>query len=196
MAETPSTFELKRGAQAPEFDLPEGAMKKRQTLGGLSDGKEVLVVFFACNHCPYVIHLADAIGELAAEYAKKPVQFVAINSNDAGSYPDDAPELMKDFAKSHGWKFPYLYDETQEVAKAYSAACTPDFFVFNKDLALTYAGQFDGSRPGNHAPITGSDLKSAIEATLRTGQASGVKMRPSEGCNIKWKKRNKPDYAK
>ncbi|MFT5467938.1 MAG: thiol-disulfide isomerase/thioredoxin [Verrucomicrobiales bacterium] len=196
MAETSSTFELKRGAQAPDFDLPVGGMKKRQTLEDLSEGNDVLVVIFACNHCPYVIHLADSIGEVAKDYDKEPVQFVAINSNDAGSYPDDSPDLMKDFTKKHGWKFPYLFDETQHVAKAYSAACTPDFYVFNKDKALTYAGQFDGSRPGNHAPITGSDLISAIEATLRTGKANGVQMRPSLGCNIKWKRRNKPPYAR
>ncbi|MEM1297141.1 MAG: thioredoxin family protein [Verrucomicrobiota bacterium] len=194
MAEVISTFELKRGAMAPDFELPEGGAKKKHSLEKLADKKEAVVVIFACNHCPYVVHLADYIGEFATEYSKKDVQFIAINANDAAKYPDDAPDKMKAFAKEHEWKFPYLYDEEQVVAKSYSAACTPEFFVFNKDLELTYTGQFDNSRPGNSAPITGADLRTALESTLRSGKADSLRMRPSSGCNIKWKKGNEPSY--
>lgn len=194
MAETPSTFRLKRRAKTPDFELPEPGTKKTHTPESLIKDKDALVVIFACNHCPFVVHLADSIGAMAKDYVKQRVQFVAINSNDAKKHPDDAPEKMKDFAKEHGWKFPYLHDETQEVAKAFFAACTPDFYVFNNELELTYAGQFDGSRPGNGAPISGADLRSAIEATRRAGNANGVKMYPSLGCNIKWKRGKKPDY--
>ncbi len=194
MAEVISTFELKRGTTAPDFELPEGGTKKTHTLQSLTKDKKALVVVFACNHCPYVIHLADYIGEIADEYAKRGVQFVAINPNDASSYPEDAPEKMEAFAKKHDWHFPYLCDETQEVAIAYSAACTPDFYVFNEALALTYTGQYDNSRPGNSAPITGADLRAVLETTLRTGKANSIRMRPSSGCNIKWKKGAEPPY--
>tara|TARA_R110002096_G_scaffold215310_9_gene403130 strand:+ start:44585 stop:45175 length:591 start_codon:yes stop_codon:yes gene_type:complete len=194
MAEVNSTFELRRGAIAPDFELPEGGAKKKHSLEDLAEGKSAIVILFACNHCPYVVHLADYVGEFADEYAKKGVQFVAINSNDAKKYPDDAPEKMKEFSKAHDWNFPYLFDEDQNVAKSYSAACTPDFYVFNQNLELTYTGQFDNSRPGNSAPITGADLRTALESTLRNGKADSVRMRPSSGCNIKWKKGNEPAY--
>ncbi len=194
MAEVHSTFELRRGALAPDFELPEGGAKKKHNLQNLADGKKAIVVIFACNHCPYVFLVADLVGEFAKDYAKREVQFVAINANDVSKNPEDAPNKMKDFAKEHGWKFPYLYDEDQSVAKSYSAACTPDFFVFNGDLELTYAGQFDNARPGNATPATGADLRAALESTLRSGKADSVRMRPSSGCNIKWKKGNAPAY--
>jgi len=191
--EVQSTFELRRGGKAPEFELPDGGGKKKFALKDVSAGKEATVIAFVCNHCPFVKHLAPYLGEFAAEYAKREVQFIAINANDVDEFPDDAPARMVEFAKENGWKFPYLYDETQEVAKSYGAACTPDFFVLNGELELTYAGQFDGSRPGNAAPVTGCDLRAAIESTLRYGQADSVRMRPSSGCNIKWKKGQAPD---
>ncbi len=190
MPEVQSTFELKRGSQAPEFELPEGGSGVQHDLGSLLEGKNALVVLFACNHCPFVIHLADAIGALADEYLERGAGFVAINSNDAERYPDDAPEKMDAFAAEHGWKFPYLFDESQEVARRYGAACTPDFYVFNGEGELTYAGQFDASRPGNGVPVTGEDLRTALEATLRAGEVDAVDavpMKPSSGCSIKWR---------
>jgi len=194
MAEVKSTFELKRGSQAPAFELPEGGKSGSHSLKTLTKGKDALVIMFACNHCPYVIHLADHVGELAEEYAKRGVGFVAISANDASKYPADAPDKMAEFAKEHGWKFPYLYDETQETAQAFSAACTPDFYVFNSSAELTYAGQYDNSRPGNAAPISGASLRAALEATLKYGNADNYRMIPSSGCNIKWKKGNEPSY--
>ncbi|MEM0969004.1 MAG: thioredoxin family protein [Verrucomicrobiota bacterium] len=194
MAEVRSTFRLKRGDRAPEFTLPEGGKGDTYSLEELMEGREALVVSFLCNHCPYVKHLAPYIGEIASEYSERGVQFVGINSNDFQKYPDDAPDKMQIFADDSGWKFPYLVDASQEVARAYSASCTPDFYVFNKDLELTYAGQFDGSRPGNSAPITGADLRGALERSLRGGKGEGLRMKPSSGCNIKWKPGNEPDY--
>ncbi len=190
MALTPSTFELKEGAQAPDFSLqdPDG---QTWTLENFADAKG-LVVLFVCNHCPYVIHIAEQLGEVADEYEKKGMRFVAINSNDVENYPDDSPEKMKEFSRKYGWNFPYLFDETQAVAKAYHAACTPDIFVFDDERKLAYAGQFDGSRPGNSLPVTGSDLKQAMDTVLRGGEP--MQGLPSSGCNIKWKKGNEPDY--
>lgn len=192
--EVKSTFELRRGAKAPDFELTDGTRRNTHDLAALAKGKQVTVVFFACNHCSYVKHLARDVAGIAAEYQARGVQFVAINSNDPESVPEDAPGLMVEFAEKHGWQFPYLFDETQEVARAYSAACTPDFFVFNGNLELTYAGQFDGSRPGNSMPVTGADLRAAIESTLRYGRGTSVRMIPSSGCNIKWKDGRAPDY--
>ncbi len=193
MAEVPSTFRLERGAPAPDFRLPDG-QGSEHSLAELSSGKKAIVIAFVCNHCPFVIHLADALGKFAAEYEGQGVQTIAINANDVGNYPDDAPDKMVLFAEKHGWKFPYLYDATQEVALAYAAACTPDFYVFNEKLELTYAGQFDGSRPGRGGEISGEDLRKAVDETLATGQTSEPAWQPSSGCNIKWKPGNEPDY--
>jgi peroxiredoxin len=191
MAEVTSTFELKRGDAAPDFGLPDGSGTPF-TLGGIAAGKRATVVVFACNHCPFVVHLAAAIGRCAKDYAGKGVAFVAISANDVANYPQDAPGKMAAFARAHGWEFPYLYDESQETAKAYAAACTPDFYVFDGERKLAYAGQFDASRPGNGKPVTGADLRAALDAVL-AGKAP-EKGRPSSGCNIKWKAGNAPAY--
>jgi peroxiredoxin len=194
MAEVRSTFELKLGAPAPDFDLPDGTGTKSHRLSTLLKGKDAVVVIFACNHCPYVKHLAAHIGEMARDFAPRNVGFVAISSNDATSYPQDGPEEMVTFARNQGWDFPYLYDESQSVAKAYYAACTPDFFLLNSKGDLVYTGQYDGSRPGNSAPITGAELRNAIEATIRGAKLDPRRARPSVGCNIKWKKGGEPAY--
>lgn len=152
-----------------------------------------MVVAFVCNHCPFVLHLAKEIGEMAAALAEKGVGFVAINSNDVSRYPADAPEKMVEMVEKYGWQFPYLYDETQDVAQAYYAACTPDFYVFDEALELTYCGQFDDSRPKNDKPVTGNDLRAAVEAMLNK-EAPLVMQRPSSGCNIKWKPGKEPAW--
>ncbi len=191
MAEVPSTRILPLGAAAPELSLPD----PNGTLHSLTDvkGEKGLVVMFVCNHCPFVVHLADAIGELATDYQSKGIGFVAINSNDLDRYPADAPELMGPFAQKHGWGFPYLIDETQSVAKAYVAACTPDFYLFDGVLQLTYCGQFDDSRPGNGKPVTGADLRLALDTVL-SGAPPLAEQRPSTGCNIKWKPGQEPEH--
>ena len=192
MSEVPSTFKLRPGQTAPAFELPDGKGESH-SLAGLAEGKKALVVAFVCNHCPFVIHLAKEFGEFAAEMSLKGVQVVAISSNDVANYPADSPEKMVEFAAAYHWEFPYLYDETQEVAKAYAAACTPDFYVFDGDLKLTYAGQFDDTRPGRGGNITGADLRNAVEKTL-AGESVPEPWYPSTGCNIKWKAGEAPDY--
>ncbi len=164
------------------------------SLAELVEGDMILVIAFVCNHCPYVIHLAEALQEFAEDYIDRGVQVVAINSNDVANYPADAPEKMLDFAAQYAWDFPYLYDETQQVAQAYAAACTPDFYVFNEQLELAYAGQFDATRPGKTGEITGIDLRSAVDHVLDTSQAVEGAWQPSSGCNIKWKEGNAPEY--
>jgi thiol-disulfide isomerase/thioredoxin len=161
----------------------------------LDDFKDApaLLVAFICNHCPYVKHIRSAFAELAKEYQAQGVGVVAINSNDADSYQEDRPEKMAEEIKQVGYKFPYLYDESQEVAKAYRAACTPDFYLFDGDRRLVYRGQFDDSRPGNGRPVTGADLRAALDAVL-AGRPVSSNQRPSLGCNIKWKRGNAPDY--
>ena len=191
MAETPSTRMLQLGDFAPDFTLPD-ATGKPVSLAQVR-GPAGLVMVFACNHCPFVVHLAAAIGRLADEMTGRGMGFVAINSNDASRYTADAPEKMPAFATASGWHFPYLVDAEQTVAHAYFAACTPDFYVFDQDLRLTYGGQFDRSRPGNREPVTGEDLRRAIEATL-AGEPAVSPQRPSTGCNIKWKPGNEPGY--
>ncbi len=193
MAEVPSTFRLERGASAPEFTLTDG-LGNAYSLERLSADRKAVVIAFVCNHCPFVVHLADALGECAREYLAQGVQFIAISANDVKNYPDDAPEKMPAFAQEHGWDFPYLYDETQDVAKAYAAACTPDFYVFDADLKLAYAGQFDGSRPGRGDDVTGADLRAALDRVLESGEGPDQPWQPSSGCNIKWKAGNAPDY--
>ncbi|MEM7700172.1 MAG: thioredoxin family protein [Verrucomicrobiota bacterium] len=193
MAEVPSTFTLKRGQPAPSFELPT-AEGDAVSLADLSAGKRATVVAFVCNHCPFVVHLAQHFGSFASEWSERGVQFIAISSNDVDNYPADSPEKMVTFAKANGWDFPYLYDESQDVAKAYAAACTPDFYVFDSGLALTYAGQYDDSRPGGRGgDLTGGDLARALESTLSSEQVSEP-WYPSTGCNIKWKPGHAPDY--
>jgi len=151
------------------------------------------LVIFMCNHCPYVKHVAPALAELARGYQTRDVAVVGISSNDATKYPADSPEQMVHEAEAHGYTFPYLYDETQEVAKAYRAACTPDFYLFDKDQKLVYRGQMDDSRPKSDLQATGADLSAALDAVL-AGQAPLATQKPSIGCNIKWKEGNEPDY--
>lgn len=192
MAEVPSTFQLQAGTPAPSFELPDGAGVLHR-LDDLAEGKNALVLVFACNHCPFVIHLAEALGAFADEFAGRGVQTVAISANDVANYPADAPEKMVAFAEEKGWHFPYLHDESQDVAKAYAAACTPDFYVFTEDRKLAYAGQFDSTRPGRGGEITGEDLRDAVEKTL-AGEEVPRPWNPSTGCNIKWKKGAEPAY--
>lgn len=190
MARTESTM-LELGTRAPDFSLPD-TQGKQVSLNDFADAKGLLVVFM-CNHCPYVIHIRDALVEFAKEYQPQGLAVVAINSNDAVNYPDDGPEKMAEAAAEHGFSFPYLYDETQEVAKAYKAACTPDFFLFDSEQKLFYRGQFDDSRPRNDAPVTGVDLRAAVDALLNDEEPP-EEQKPSLGCNIKWKEGNEPDY--
>ncbi|MBN2314744.1 MAG: thioredoxin family protein [Sedimentisphaerales bacterium] len=192
MARTPSTM-LPLGTVAPDFRLPD----TEGNLVSLEDYREspALLVIFMCNHCPFVKHIIDDLVDLIPEYQAKGLAVVAINSNDVESYPDDRPEMMAQLSREKELTFPYLYDETQEVAKAYHAACTPDFFLFDADHKLVYRGQMDDSRPGNDIPITGADLRTALDAVLE-GEDVPTKQKPSIGCNIKWKHGNEPDYFK
>ncbi len=190
MVMTASTM-LPLGTEAPGFTLPD----TEGNLVSLSDFEEAkaLVVVFMCNHCPFVKHVIDGLVKLAKAYQPRGVAFVGINANDVNEFPEDRPEKMAEFARAKGIPFPYLYDETQEVAKQYHAACTPDFFVFDEDRRLVYRGQMDDSRPGSTVPVTGADLRVALDAVLE-GEAVPEKQKPSMGCNIKWKPGNEPDY--
>jgi peroxiredoxin len=190
MAETPSTM-LPLGTKLPRFTLPSPTGKKVSS----EDFKDApaLLVAFICNHCPYVKHIRSRFAELAKEYQNRGVGIVGINSNDFQSYPDDRPEKMAEEVRQVGYGFPYVYDETQEVAKAYRAACTPDFYLFDRNHNLVYRGQFDDSRPGNNRPVTGADLRAALDAVL-AGKPVPSNQKPSIGCNIKWKQGNAPDY--
>ena len=184
MARTPSNM-LPLGTKAPNFELLDTVSDTTISLNN-AKGEKGMVVMFICNHCPFVIHVNPLIVELAKEYQEKGIAFVAISSNDVENYPQDAPDLMKQKAKEEGYSFPYLYDETQKVAKAYDAACTPDIYLFDAKLNLVYRGQLDGSRPGNDIPLTGTDLKNAMDAVLE-GKEVEKDQKPSLGCNIKWK---------
>ncbi|MCF8237278.1 MAG: thioredoxin family protein [Saprospiraceae bacterium] len=176
---------LPLGTRAPAFSLPD-------TISGqIIHGHEemtgrISVIMFLCNHCPYVIHVNPQITALAREYQKKGVTFLAISSNDVVKYPQDGPDLMKETARQEGYSFPYLYDESQDVARAYDAACTPDFYVFDTDLTLVYRGRLDDSRPGNDTPLSGKDLRQALDALLANQPVAELQY-PSAGCNIKWK---------
>jgi thiol-disulfide isomerase/thioredoxin len=185
MAYTESNM-LPLGSSAPDFELPDllnGGVCRLESAAGDS----ATVIMFICNHCPYVLYVNPTIAEIVREYEQKGVAFIGINSNDAVNYPEDAPEKMAPHAREAGYTFPYLFDETQEVAKAYDAACTPDFYVFDKNLKLVYRGQLDPSRPKrNPVPSTGEDLRAALDAVL-AGQPPIELQRPSGGCNIKWK---------
>ncbi len=191
MALTPSTM-LPLGTPAPDFQLPEPATGRVRTLADLADAP-VLVVAFLCNHCPYVVHLRSALAAFGAECVRRQTAFVAINANDAAKYPADAPDRMGPEAQAAGWTFPYLFDENQDVARSYHAACTPDFFVFDANRRLAYRGQFDASRPGNGKPVTGADLRAAVDAVL-AGRPPAEPQIPSMGCNIKWRPGHEPDY--
>ena len=190
MARTPSTM-LPLGTSAPDFKLPD----TNGNVVSLSDftGKPALLVMFICNHCPYVKHLRDALAQLAREYQPRGVAVVGISSNDVENYPEDGPAKMAEEAKAAGYTFPYLYDASQAIAKAYRAACTPDFFLFGPDCRLVYRGQFDDSRPGNGIPVTGKDLRAALDLLL-AGRPASADQKPSLGCNIKWKPGNEPEY--
>lgn len=181
---------LPLGTPAPDFALPN-VDGSAVTLGDFA-GKPLLVVFM-CNHCPFVIHLADALADFAREYSEKGLAIVGVSSNDVTTHPDDSPDKMVDEAKARGYVFPYLYDETQDVAKAYRAACTPDFFLFDAAHELVYRGQFDSSRPDSGVTPTGSDLRAAADAVLAGGSPS-IDQTPSLGCNIKWTPGKEPDY--
>jgi peroxiredoxin len=191
VAATPSTM-LPLGTLAPDFALPDPDGK---TIC-LSDfeGTPALLVVFICNHCPFVQHVAGELAVLGRDLAGRGVGMVGISSNDVAAYPDDSPERMAEEAARHGWTFPYLYDDTQEVAKAYRAACTPDAYLFDGDRRLVYRGQLDDSRPGNGVPVTGGDIRAAVEAVL-VGQPVPEDQKPSVGCSIKWKAGNEPDYG-
>jgi len=190
MARTESTM-LDLGTQAPDFSLKD-TTGQLVSLNDFKNSKALLVIFM-CNHCPYVVHLRQAFTTLATEYSAKGLSIVGINSNDIEKYPADSFEKMVEEKAAAGYPFPYLLDETQEVAKKYRAACTPDFFLFNAKQTLVYRGQWDESRPRNDAPITSQDIKVAINATL-AGQPCPDQQTPSMGCNIKWKEGNEPDY--
>lgn len=184
MARTHSNM-LPLGTLAPNFELRDTVSNKLVKLETLK-GKNGTVIMFICNHCPFVIHVNEALVEIAHLYSKKDISFVAISSNDAINYPQDGPTQMKIHAKNENYPFPYLYDESQSVAKAYDAACTPDFYVFDKHLKLVYRGQLDDSRPGNGKPITGLDLRQALGCLIEN-KGNLLTQKPSIGCGIKWK---------
>jgi peroxiredoxin len=190
MAATPSTM-LPLGTRAPDFTLPD-TRGERVSLSEFAAAPALLVVFM-CNHCPFVKHIRQELARMAREYQAKGVAVVGINANDVQQYPDDSPERMRAEAAEAGYTFPYLYDETQQVAKSYRAACTPDFFLFDEDRKLVYRGQMDDSRPGNARPVTGADLRAAMDAVL-AGRPVSQDQKSSVGCNIKWKPGNEPDY--
>ena len=191
MTATSSTM-LTLGTSAPDFSLPD-TEGKTVSLADF-EGAPALLVIFMCNHCPYVKHILNDLVELAKEYQAKGAAVVGINSNDVTNYPEDRPEMMANLVKEAGFTFPYLYDEMQEVAKAYNAACTPDFFLFDREMRLAYRGQMDDSRPGSNIPVTGADLTAAIEAVI-AGRKVNPEQKPGMGCNIKWKTGNRPHYA-
>jgi peroxiredoxin len=184
MALTESTM-LELGTVAPEFSLTDVVSGRTVTRNDYRNRKGLLVLFL-CAHCPYVKHIEKNLGELSAHYAEEPLGIVAISSNDASTHPADGPEGLKAQAEAFGFLFPYLYDETQAVAKAYGAACTPDIYLFDQDFKLVYRGQYDSSRPGNGIPVSGEDLRFSIDLLL-ADQKVPTEQRPSVGCNIKWK---------
>ena len=190
MALTPSTM-LPLGTAAPDFKLPD-TNGKIVSPADFKD-KPALLVVFICNHCPYVKHIRTGLAQLGREYLPRGAAIVGINSNDVANYPEDSPVKMKEEVKSAGYRFPYLYDESQAVAKAYRAACTPDLYLFDRNQKLVYRGQFDDSRPGNVIPVTGKDLRAALDAVL-AGKPIPPDQKASVGCNIKWKSGNEPDY--
>jgi len=183
---------LPLGTAAPDFALPDVVTGETRRLSDFAK-KKALAVLFICQHCPYVQHIKGELAKLGRDYAAKDIALVAISANDAENYPDDAPAALKEFARASQFQFPFLYDESQKVAQAYTAACTPDLFVFDQSRKLVYRGQLDDSRPGNGKPVTGRDLRAAIDAVL-AGQPVSQDQRPATGCNIKWKPGNAPSY--
>lgn len=183
MSLTPSHM-LPLGTKAPEFSLFDTVSKKQLHLNGLKGGNGTVIAFI-CNHCPYVIHVNPELSQIAKDYNSKGINFIAISSNDVTNYPLDAPDLMTILAKKQDYIFPYLYDSTQEIAKAYDAACTPDFYLFDKNLLLVYRGQLDASRPENGIPLSGYDLRNALNSLLNNEKINPIQ-KPSMGCNIKW----------
>ncbi|TBN04911.1 thioredoxin family protein [Hyunsoonleella flava] len=184
MARTPSNM-LPLGTKAPDFSLLDTVSNSVLSLNALK-GERGMVILFICNHCPFVIHVNSELVAIANEYKSKGINVIAISSNDVENYPQDSPEKMKVHAQTEGYPFPYLYDETQDVAKAYDAACTPDFYVFDDNLELVYRGQLDDSRPGNDIPLTGKDLRHALDCLIENKENT-ANQKPSIGCNIKWK---------
>jgi len=191
MSLTPSTM-LPLGTAATEFKLSDVVSGKSYSLKDFV-GKKGLLVMFICQHCPYIQHIKKELTKLGKDYANKDIAIVGISANDADHYPDDSPKELAKFAKAEGFSFPLLYDETQKVAQAYTAACTPDLFLFDKNRKLVYRGQLDDSRPGNGKPVTGKDLRGAIDAVL-SDKSVTQDQRPATGCNIKWKPGNEPEY--
>jgi peroxiredoxin len=190
MVKTASTM-LPLGTTAPDFSLPD-TEGRTVSLADFAEAPALLVIFM-CNHCPYVKHVAEGLAGLAKEYQQRGVAVVGISSNDVANFPEDSPKKMAHEVKQRGYTFPYLYDESQEVAKAYRAACTPDFYVFDKDRKLVYRGQMDSSRPESGAPVTGEDLRAALDAVL-AGKPVSADQKASLGCNIKWIAGSEPDY--
>ena len=191
MVQTPSTM-LNLGTSAPDFTLPEPLTGNEVSLSD-QQGKPLLVVF-SCNHCPYVLHIIDSFVSLANSARRQGFAVVMISSNDVTGYPQDGPLKMAEFARDHGFEFPYLYDESQQIATAYQASCTPDFFLFDAAHRLVYRGQYDGSRPGNQEPVDGADLQAAVDVAL-TGDVVAKAQIPSVGCNIKWRADSQPVYG-
>jgi len=192
MARTESTM-LELGTPAPDFSLPQPSTGNTINLADFNGNKALLVIFM-CNHCPYVLHIHQQLNDLIREYQSKGLAAVAINANDVENYPDDSPEKMVSLGTEMDYCFPYLFDEDQSVAKAYKAACTPDFFLFDNNMMLAYRGQFDDSRPRNDATVTGADMRAAFDAVLAGKTIAEDIQRPSMGCNIKWQQGNAPDY--
>jgi peroxiredoxin len=190
MSQTPSTM-LELGTKAADFDLPNPITGRSVNLSEYQHSP--LLIVFSCNHCPYVLHILKSFAEYARDAQKSGLSVIMINANDVGNYPDDSPQKMIDLVKQYNFNFPYLYDESQQVAIAYRAACTPDFFLFDSQHRLIYRGQYDASRPGNSEEITGVDLKSASHALLKNETISAHQL-PSMGCNIKWRSGNEPQY--
>jgi peroxiredoxin len=184
MARTPSNM-IPLGTQAPDFDLIDVVTSEARSYDDIS-GSEGTLIMFICNHCPFVKHIEDELIKLSNEYMIQGIGVAGISSNDIINYPDDAPEKMKELAETKGYPFPYLYDESQETAKAYDAACTPDFYVFDSEKKLVYRGQLDDSRPGTDIPVSGKDLRAALDAVIN-GEIPDPDQKPSLGCNIKWK---------
>ena len=191
MVRTLSTM-LELGTEAPDFSLPDVIDGRTVSLPDFA-GRKALLVMFICRHCPYVKHVQEELARIGRDYANRNLGIVAISANDAVEHPDDAPDSLKGMAEQLGFTFPFLYDESQETAKAYAAACTPDFYIFDSTRALVYRGQLDDSRPGNEKPVTGKDLRASLEAVLND-QPVNADQRASLGCNIKWKSGNAPAY--
>jgi peroxiredoxin len=182
---------LELGTPAPEFTLPEPATDEQVSLSDFTG--QPLLVIFSCNHCPFVLHILDSLVEVITAFQGKGISCVMINSNDVEGYPDDSPDKMIELASERAFSFPYLYDQSQQVAQDYRAACTPDLFLFDRNHRLYYRGQFDGARPGNDVAVTGADLSAAMSALL-AGQTAPSQQLPSLGCNIKWRAGNEPEY--